>query len=79
MTEYQPVWSTSFSAIERPCCPTGDRSRMILSHVEPGRDGFDIRTFECQKCGYIKKMMASKDPMETAMPGWPDADPNSPA
>jgi len=78
MPKYQPVSISMFSAIERPRCPSCDQSRMILSQVEPGPNGFDFRTFECQKCGHIHKMIISTDPMESDMRGWLDGELKSP-
>ena len=78
MREYQPVSSSPLSAIERPHCPACNRSRMVLSEVEPGPGGFDFRTFECQKCGHVHKVTISKDPMESGVRGWLNGDLKSP-
>jgi hypothetical protein len=36
---------------------------MLLSKLEAGSSSFDHRTFECQKCGRIHRVVASRDPM----------------
>ena len=70
MPEYQPINPTSISIIERPRCPSCDKSRMTLSMIEPGPAGFDLRTFECQKCGNVRTMIISSDPMESNTRDW---------
>ena len=63
MPEFQPVASAHVSAIKRPKCPKCRQNRMLLSKLEAGSSGFDHRTFECQKCGRIHRVVASRDPM----------------
>jgi hypothetical protein len=70
MPEYQPVSSADIAAIERPRCPDCQRSRMLLSKLEPGPSGFDYRTFECQKCGRVETTVVSSDPMRSDVCGW---------
>jgi hypothetical protein len=70
MPEYQPVSSTHLSAIERPRCPKCQQTRMLFSEVTSGPDGFDYRTFECQKCGCVHMTTVSQDPMQSDMRGW---------
>jgi len=48
---------------ERPRCPKC-QGRMMLARIGPGRDGSDLRTFECPKCEHVE------DPMNPAKPGW---------
>ena len=69
MFEYQPV-SSQLSAIERPRCPKCQQVRMILSKFEAGTSGFDHRTFECQRCGYVHATTVSSDPMKSDIGGW---------
>ena len=76
MVQYQPP--SPLSAIERPRCPACDRSRMKLSEVLLGPAGFDVRTFECQKCGHIRKMVISNDPMNSDVRGWLNSELKSP-
>jgi hypothetical protein len=47
---------------------------MILSRVEPRPSGSDLRTFECQKCGRVQKLIVSKDPMNVSLRGWLNSD-----
>jgi len=70
MPEFQPVASEHVSAIERPKCPNCQQSRMLLSKLEAGSSGSDYRTFECQKCGHIRRTVVSNDPMTSDMHGW---------
>jgi len=70
MPEFQPVSSAYVSAIERPGCPKCWHHRMLLSKLEPGPSGFDYRTFECQKCGFVETAVASRDPMNAETEGW---------
>jgi hypothetical protein len=70
MSEYQSIRPTSLSIIERPPCPTCDRARMTLSMIEPGPLGFDHRTFACHKCGSVRTMIISSDPMNSNLRGW---------
>jgi hypothetical protein len=55
------------AAIERPRCPN-HRERMVLVREVPGRSGFEVRTFECAKCGQ-DKVVETKDPLNEAG-GW---------
>jgi hypothetical protein len=70
MHEYQSLSSTHRYTVERPLCPKCEQTRMLLSEVTPGPDGFDYRTFECQKCGHVRAMTVSQDPMQSDMNGW---------
>ena len=70
MPEFQPVASAHVSAIKRPKCPKCQQNRMLLSKLEAGSSGFDHRTFECQKCGGIHRVVASRDPMTSDLLGW---------
>jgi RNase P subunit RPR2 len=68
MPEFQPVPPASVSAIKRPRCPKCHQNRMLLSKLEAGSSG--SRTFECQKCGCIHRVVVSNDPMTSDMLGW---------
>src|SRR6266699_142393 len=46
----------SLLPIERPRCPKC-QSRMMLARIEPSPDGSDLRTFECQKCEHVHKVL----------------------
>jgi len=70
MPEFQPVASAHVSAIERPKCPKCHQDRMLLSKLEAGSSGSDCRTFECQTCGCVHKVVVSNDPMTSDMLGW---------
>jgi hypothetical protein len=70
MPEFQPVSSAHITAIERPRCPKCQQNRMLLSKLEAGSSGVDYRTFECQKCGCVRTMVISRDPMNSDTRGW---------
>ena len=70
MPEFQPVAPAIVSAIERPRCPNCDQNRMLLSKLEAGPFGSHRRTFECQKCGRIHRVVVPNDPMTSDMLGW---------
>jgi hypothetical protein len=69
MPQYQPISATHLSNIERPRCAKCE-TRMLLSEVTPGSNGFDYRTFECQKCGHVHAISVSQDPMQSETRGW---------
>jgi hypothetical protein len=70
MPEFQPVAAAHISAIQRPGCPKCQHHRMLLSKLEAGPPGFDIRTFECQKCGCVRTTVVSHDRMNSDMRAW---------
>jgi hypothetical protein len=43
---------------------------MLLSKLEAGSSGSDYRTFECQRCGRIHRVVVSNDPLTSDMVGW---------
>ena len=43
---------------ERPFCPDC-QSPMILSHLEPDRLGFDLRTYACLMCGATESIVVA--------------------
>ena len=47
----------SLIPIVRPRCPTC-QDRMMLTCIERGRNGPDLRTFECSKCELAYKALA---------------------
>ena len=67
MREYRPF---VLSALEAPRCPACHASRMIPSEVGRGPTVPEQRTFECQKCGLVRKWVASKDPVDPRLRGW---------
>jgi hypothetical protein len=48
-----------------PKCTTG----MMLARVMPGSKGWDIRSFECRKCTYIRVITVASDPMKSESAG----------
>jgi tRNA(Ile2) C34 agmatinyltransferase TiaS len=56
--------------VEHPPCPKCT-TRMMLTRIMPGSKGWDIRSFECQKCTYIHVIAVATDPMKSAskLPG----------
>ena len=57
-------------AIARPGCPNCPQNRMLLAKLEAGPAGTASRTFECQKCGQIRTIVVSTDPMQSDVLGW---------
>src|SRR3981081_2694070 len=58
----------SLLSIERPRCPKC-QGRMMLARIEPGPAHSDLRTFECQKCEHVHKMLV-EDPLKSANTDW---------
>jgi transposase-like protein len=44
--------------------------RMVLTGLEPGRQGYDLRTFECAKCNYARSVAVESDPMNARTSRW---------
>jgi hypothetical protein len=42
---------------------------MMLARIEPGPAHSDLRTFECQKCEHVHKMLV-EDPLKSANTDW---------
>jgi hypothetical protein len=59
----------SLLPIERPRCPKCT-NRMNLARIMPGPKGFDIRTFECEKCAHVITLTVATDPMKSDKTGW---------
>jgi hypothetical protein len=55
------------ATIERPRCPNC-KERMSLIRSAPNGSGFEVRTFECAKCGQAK-IIETTDPLNEA-DGW---------
>jgi hypothetical protein len=53
-------------AIDSPACPKCQVS-MMLARIKVGSRNFDSRTFECVKCGHVKKVFVATDPMHVLM------------
>jgi predicted RNA-binding Zn-ribbon protein involved in translation (DUF1610 family) len=56
MPETQPTIPTKYPIV-RPPCPKCGRE-MVITRIEPDRLGYDLRTFECTKCGNETILMA---------------------
>jgi hypothetical protein len=41
---------------DRPRCPKCSR-QMYLSHIEPDKPGFDLRTFACPGCKRLESVL----------------------
>jgi hypothetical protein len=70
MPEIQPVSSAHVLAIARPGCPNCQQNRMLLTKLDTGPAGTANRTFECQKCGHIRTIVVTNDPMKSDALGW---------
>jgi PAS domain S-box-containing protein len=51
----------SLLTIERPRCPKCQAGRMMLVRLAPGSSSSDLRTFECQKCEHVQKVVLTDD------------------
>lgn len=51
-------------ANECPRCPHC-HARMFLTDISPAPPGYDLRTFECDKCDRRSTRLVAKDPMKT--------------
>jgi hypothetical protein len=43
---------------------------MVLSRILPSRAARDLRTFECNKCAHVEKVVVELDPMKSYALGW---------
>ena len=68
MAEFYTRREPSLLPIERPRCAKC-QVRTMLARIEPGRNGSDVRTFECPKCERVQKMLV-EDPLKSANTGW---------
>jgi hypothetical protein len=59
----------SLLPIERPRCPKC-QGRMMLARIEPGPAHSDLRTFECPKCGHVRKALVEDPLLTSANSGW---------
>jgi hypothetical protein len=68
-------WSHAFttgpplSAIERPRCQDC-QTRTNLVCIAAGPAGYELRTFECAKCGRVHRTLVVNDPMSGDAKGW---------
>jgi DNA-directed RNA polymerase subunit RPC12/RpoP len=59
----------SLLPIERPRCPKC-QGRMMLARIEPGPAHSGLRTFECPKCGHVRKALVEDPLLTSANSGW---------
>jgi hypothetical protein len=57
------------TALERPRCRRC-QLRMPLVAAERDLEGFDKRTFECEKCRERRTVKVATDPMKSSLAGW---------
>ena len=67
MTDYQAA--IPLLAIERLRCPKC-QTRMMLARISPGPTGYELRTFDCAKCGHVERIVIASDPMKSEAVGW---------
>jgi ssDNA-binding Zn-finger/Zn-ribbon topoisomerase 1 len=67
MTDY--LAAIPLLAIQRLRCPKC-RTHMVLSHIEPGPTGFELRTLDCPSCNHVEKIAIASDPMKSGDVGW---------
>jgi predicted nucleic acid-binding Zn ribbon protein len=46
--------------IQRRACPKC-HAHMMLAHIMPASVGFDLRTFECPNCDYVRDVIVETD------------------
>jgi transposase-like protein len=59
MPETYALPEPSLIPIVRPRCPTC-QARMMLTRIEPGCNGPDLRTFECSNCEHVYNVLAEE-------------------
>lgn len=67
MTDYPAA--IPLLAIQRLRCPKC-QTHMTFAHMSPGPTGFELRTFDCSKCGRVEKIAIASDPMKSGDVGW---------
>jgi hypothetical protein len=67
MTDYPAA--IPLLAIQRLRCSTC-QTRMNLAQISPGPIGFELRTFDCARCGHVEKIVIASDPMKSGDVGW---------
>ena len=75
MTEYPAA--IPLLAIQRLRCGKC-RTRMMLARISPGPIGFELRTFDCSKCGHAEKIVIALDPTKSGGVGWFADEPQPP-
>jgi hypothetical protein len=75
MTDYPAA--IPLLGIQRLRCPEC-RTRMMLARISPGPTGFELRTFDCSKCGHVEKIVIALDPMKSGAVGWFADEPQPP-
>ena len=51
------------SYLECPRCPRC-QARMTLESISPALSGYQVRTFECDRCGRLSAKLVPSDPMK---------------
>jgi hypothetical protein len=69
MTDYPAA--IPLLAIQRLRCAKC-RTRMMLARISPGPTGFELRSFDCAKCGHVEKIVIALDPTKSGDVGWFD-------
>jgi transposase-like protein len=54
----------AIAPIERPVCPKC-KTQMMLARLMPGREGFELQSFDCPKCNHELTIEAA-DPLRAA-------------
>jgi len=67
MTDYPAA--IPLLAIQRLRCSTC-QTRMSLAQISPGPTGFELRTFHCDRCDHVEKIVIASDPMKSGDVGW---------
>jgi hypothetical protein len=67
MTDYPAA--IPLLAIQRVRCAKC-RTRMMLARISPGPTGFELRTFDCAKCGHVERIVIALDPEKSGDVVW---------
>jgi transcription elongation factor Elf1 len=59
--------------IGRPRCPKC-KARMVTTALVEEPEGFERRTFECQRCGHSEEKVVAVDPLKSEAVGWTDSE-----
>jgi predicted RNA-binding Zn-ribbon protein involved in translation (DUF1610 family) len=57
-TSSQPTIQTKYAVYQCPC-PQCHGGTLMISRIEPHGPGYELRTFECAKCGREKVLRST--------------------
>jgi hypothetical protein len=66
-TQSRPASLTDYQIKRRPCPQC--KGMMLLTCIEPGKPGFDLRSFECRDCPHVESDLVQIDPVPSGARG----------